>query len=228
MSTTKSAAGVMTTNAARIAEQLRKEIIRRSIKAGERITVAELSARFGVSGAPVREALQQLGSEGYLEIIPNRGAVARTFGPSELYQVFSVREALQVYQAKRFAEVVTDENIAQLRVHARDFGEAVEQRKMRALHDANERLHHIINAHDDNTELMLILDRHSDVSRMMRRDFGQTTERLTRAVDEHYKLIEAFESRDAAAAGDIVSRHIRGTLDDIIACYEKRGGTVIR
>ena len=49
------------TNAGRIAAQLRSEIVERRVPAGHRLGVTELAIRFGVSGAPVREALQQLG-----------------------------------------------------------------------------------------------------------------------------------------------------------------------
>ena len=143
------------TNAGRIADLLRKEIIERRIGAGDRMTVSTLAARFGVSGAPVREALQQLGAEGFLTLLPNRGAVARAFGPTELAQVFAIREALEGFQAARFAKVATRGQVERMRGLATEFAELIEGGTTQRSAEVNRELHRIVNAHDDNRELLL-------------------------------------------------------------------------
>ena len=42
---------------------------------GDRLDEASLAERFGVSRTPIREALLQLGAEGFIEVRPRRGAI---------------------------------------------------------------------------------------------------------------------------------------------------------
>src|SRR3712207_3392027 len=61
----------------RVREQLRTDILQGVFAPGERIKIAELSKRYGVSQMPVREALQMLQGEGLVTIAPNKGASIR-------------------------------------------------------------------------------------------------------------------------------------------------------
>lgn len=62
---------------------------------GERLTEAELTARFAVSRTPVREALRRLVQEGLLETRPNHGVRVRRLAPREALDAYDVRERLE-------------------------------------------------------------------------------------------------------------------------------------
>ena len=48
------------------------------LKPGTRVPEKQLCEQFGISRTPLREALKVLASEGFVELLPNRGArVAR-------------------------------------------------------------------------------------------------------------------------------------------------------
>ncbi len=51
------------TIAARVTEQLREDIINKIIEPGSRITIKEVSERYGTSNMPVREAFRTLEGE---------------------------------------------------------------------------------------------------------------------------------------------------------------------
>lgn len=202
-----------------IVEELRGEIVSRRIAAGDRLVVSDLAARFGVSGAPVREALVQLSAEGYIDMQPNRGAVARTFDPEQLRQVFGLREALKSHQTRRFCATATPAAIAQLERHAESFAEAVAAGSMRRSSTANRKFHAVIVEHDGNGELIRILERHNGVAMMMRHDFGRTEARALAAASEHLEILAAIRARDPGAAAAAAARHVDGTLRDILACH---------
>ena len=52
---------------------LKEKIQFLEMKPGERIVEADLSAEYGVSRTPVREALKRLEEEGFVSIYPQRG-----------------------------------------------------------------------------------------------------------------------------------------------------------
>lgn len=208
------------TNAGRIADQLREDVISGRIDPGERLTVSEVAARFGTSGAPVREAFQNLSVEGLLELPPNKGAIARNFSIDELRQIFTVRAALEGHQAFLFASVATDEQISELRRLAEEFAKQSDKKPNKKSTFLNAEFHQLINAHDGNQELLTILKRHSGVAAMMRRQIGHNAVRLAQAANDHFSLVDAIEARDQIAARDIAIQHVEGTFADILKSVE--------
>src|SRR5579863_474491 len=79
-----------------IADQVRSEIESGALPPGSQLSQLQLAARFGLSRIPVREALRQLQSEGYLIYRPNKGATVSTL-PSgdDLVEIVEIRECLE-------------------------------------------------------------------------------------------------------------------------------------
>ncbi|WP_226781287.1 GntR family transcriptional regulator [Oceaniglobus trochenteri] len=207
------------TTSAWIVEELRREIVSRRIAAGDRLTVSEIATRYDVSGAPVREAMVQLASEGYIDMQANRGAVARVFGPTELRNIFSVREAFESHQTRRFAAVARPEDLDRLEQLAHEFETLVKTGDARRSSQVNIKFHDVMIRHDGNAEIAAILDRHRGVAMMMRHDFGRSDLRAEQAAQEHFTILAALRAGDADAAAAASGSHVRGTLDDILELY---------
>jgi DNA-binding GntR family transcriptional regulator len=62
---------------ARIAAELRRAIIERRYKPGERLVESRLAEELGVSRIPVREAIRVLASEGLVEVADRAGALVQ-------------------------------------------------------------------------------------------------------------------------------------------------------
>ena len=81
---------------------LRKAIIDGVLRPGERLGQDELCARFGVSQAPVREALRRLEAEGLVEHRPNRGVYVLALEAEELLNVVApTRVLVESYAIRR-------------------------------------------------------------------------------------------------------------------------------
>jgi DNA-binding GntR family transcriptional regulator len=83
-----------------IADDIRDRIISGAIKPGRRVREDEVAADHGVSRVPVREALQKLETEGYLTLVPYRGAVVTTPSPQKALAAMQVRRGLEVMAAR--------------------------------------------------------------------------------------------------------------------------------
>jgi DNA-binding GntR family transcriptional regulator len=70
---------------------------------GERITETTVASEFGVSHAPVREALRMLERSGLVEIAPYRGARVRELSVREVTELYEVRAALVGLRARWIA-----------------------------------------------------------------------------------------------------------------------------
>jgi DNA-binding GntR family transcriptional regulator len=78
---------------------LREAIIYGEFPEGQPIRQEEFAQRYQVSRMPVREALRALGTEGWVEIIPNKGAYIVPLDPEDVVQLFEARAALEAVAA---------------------------------------------------------------------------------------------------------------------------------
>ncbi len=78
------------TSVNKIAEFLRKEIMYGNIKPGGQIKESHISKICKISRVPVREALRILHSEGYVDMIPNRGSFVRKVSKEYVHEIAEV------------------------------------------------------------------------------------------------------------------------------------------
>lgn len=74
-----------------VEDQLREAIFQGELLPGERLAVGALAKRFNVSLTPVREALQRLGAQGLIEVVPQRGARVALISEGEARELYEVR-----------------------------------------------------------------------------------------------------------------------------------------
>ena len=95
--------------------ELRRRIVDGDYAQGERLTETRLADDFGVSRNPVREALRVVEAEGFVQILPRRGAVVATLDDTAVRDLFAVREQLETLAAGLAAERATANDMAHLR-----------------------------------------------------------------------------------------------------------------
>ena len=100
--------------AQRIADSLRESILGGELSPGDRIVQEDLSARYGGSRIPVREALRQLESDGLVRLVANTGAWVASLTLAECSEVYQTRERLEPLLLRFSAEHLTQEKLARL------------------------------------------------------------------------------------------------------------------
>ena len=98
----------------KILEMIRDAILKGTMKPGERVSEPELAERFGISRTPIREAFRQLESEGYLEVIPRKGAVVASLSERDIEEFYAIKILLEGFAAKMAAEKLTEKDIDRL------------------------------------------------------------------------------------------------------------------
>jgi DNA-binding GntR family transcriptional regulator len=79
-----------------IVASLRRAIIEGHLRPGESLRQENLARHFALSRIPVREALRQLESEGWVVLQPNRGARVSTLDAAEVREIYEIRSSLEV------------------------------------------------------------------------------------------------------------------------------------
>jgi DNA-binding GntR family transcriptional regulator len=106
---------------------LRRAIINRVLPPGERLVETDLADQFHVSRATIRQALSQLGFEGLVEVRPRRGVVVTRMSSKVARDVCTVRGLLEGWAARTACQILSEDQLRQLRGIGDRMGEAVRE-----------------------------------------------------------------------------------------------------
>ncbi|NOY41974.1 MAG: GntR family transcriptional regulator [Planctomycetes bacterium] len=209
-----------------VAERLLVAVLDGSLQAGDRLVGQRLAAQLGVSATPVREALIELATLGFVELLPNRGAVCCEFGPTELRDIFQVRRLLEAEAAFGACGRVPVEQLQELRGRMLKLLETVETDPAWSDHAmaADHKLHKVIRQHCPNRRLAHEIERDNVLMRAIRRVAGNLYNVQLRAVSEHLLIIKALLAEDAELARKRMSKHVESTARGIAkVMFQQRG-----
>ena len=184
-------------------------IVHGTLQRGQHLVENELAEYLGVSRQPVREALQRLQTDGWIDLRPAQGAFVHTPSEEEVDQLLGVRSVLQTYSAGLAADRATPEDVNRLWELQQDGLDALAANDTEGLVAANAALHASITALAGNT----VLAEHIGlVERRWRWYYLPIAQpRGHDAWTEHAELIKAIAARDAERASNIMSRHTERT-----------------
>src|SRR3954470_3282419 len=86
----------LTSSVELVYQRTRQAILTGDYPPGSPLRLQDLAARSGVSMIPVREALRLLESEGFVDLIPNRGARVAPLSMEDMLDVYRTRIVLEV------------------------------------------------------------------------------------------------------------------------------------
>ncbi len=196
---------------------MRSDIATGVLPGGSRLKMGELCHRYGLSPAPIREALGQLAAEGWIVLLPNRGASVRVIDETFLRDVNEIRVALESYNAGLSAEACTPNDLARLELLEDEYEQRLGDTDAAGLIRANGRFHAAINAIRPNREALAVIQRQGMFFNAMRERWGYRNGRPRQIAAEHRALLEAFRRRDGAAAERISRNHIGNAMEDLLA-----------
>src|SRR4051794_1765784 len=81
-------------------QAIRQAILSSRLKPGERLNVDDLAEKLGVSLTPVRGAIQQLSTEGLIEIRPRSGTFVAQLTERDVEETYKIRCALECLAAE--------------------------------------------------------------------------------------------------------------------------------
>jgi DNA-binding GntR family transcriptional regulator len=191
-------------------EALRSAIMELNIYAPDaelRLDERALSADFGVSRTPLREALAQLDQEGLVRIVPRRGIYIVRRTKAEVLEMITVWAALESMAARLATQVATDEELASLHGLVDTFSSDAVAQKMGEYSDANIRFHQAIIALSKCQLLAEMTDKLFFHVRAIRQRTIVEKDRAKRSIIDHTEIVAALESRDTEKAERLVREH---------------------
>lgn len=202
---------------ARIYEALKAAITAMDIYAPDaelRLDERDLSARFGISRTPLREALSMLDREGIVRVVPRRGVFIVRKSRGELHDMIAVWAALEGMAARLVVNSASDRELEDLRGLIDDAPAAVDVDPL-SYADTNIAFHSGIIASSRNTVAAQMTSELLFHVRALRRHTLWDDERRARSVADHHRIVSALQMRDGEEAERLVRDHTLKMRDDI-------------
>ncbi|KAA0931676.1 GntR family transcriptional regulator [Streptomyces apricus] len=189
----------------RVLSSLRQEIIAGRLLPGDRLVEREVAERFGVSRVPVREAIRALVAEGFVHFETPRRTVVRRLTPTDVTELFELREALEVYATGLAAERATRADLAGLEELLDRAADATGAGDAETITDVNTRFHDRILAMAGNGLLISVMEPVDGRLRWLTR----RNEEWPQLLAEHRELYAAIASGDRERARAHALAHVQ-------------------
>ncbi|OPG06590.1 GntR family transcriptional regulator [Streptomyces sp. GKU 895] len=193
----------------RVYEALLELITTRALQPGRHLVESELAGHLGVSRQPVREALQRLSTEGWVDLRPAQGAFVHEPTDEEADQLLTVRTLLEAEAARLAAANAGSAAIAALEELCAEGERAVAADDVDGAVAINARLHAKIMELAGNKVLAELA---AQVDRRVRWYYTPVArQRGQQSWIEHRELIAAIADRDEHRATEAMRTHTEQT-----------------
>jgi DNA-binding GntR family transcriptional regulator len=180
-----------------------------------RLDERQLSEEFGVSRTPVREAITRLEQEGFVKVIPRRGAFVVRKTKAEIIEMITVWAALESMAARLITERASNAEIASLRRMFATFDNDRVQAKIDEYSATNIEFHQAILSMSKCELLNQMAANLLAQMRWIRMRTISEDDRASRSIVDHLNIIEALEQRDADLAERLVREHTFGLASHV-------------
>jgi len=210
----------------RIASTIRGLIMESRIKPGERLVEPELARRLGVSRTPLREALLQLESEGFVVVNPRRGAVVSDLSATDAVETYQVKGALEALAARLACNRMSDESLQSLRqIHERMVRLAgARSPDSRVILQLNTEFHQTLSDGSGNAKL-------ANAIRVLRSQalrynfiYLSVLSHLAASQKEHEAILKALQKREPDTVARLVEAHGASACKALCAFIERHSG----
>ncbi|MBL4816378.1 GntR family transcriptional regulator [Shewanella sp.] len=196
--------------------QLRQDIVEGEIPSGAKLSETELSTKYAVSRAIIREAINRLASCHIVERKANIGARVVSLSNEGLIELYQVRESLEGMAARLAAKNMTTSEIDDLNLLLNSHFDEVKGGESYYQEAGDVDFHYRIILGSKNKHLIsMLINGIYHLVRMYRVQLGMAGPRVTTAFDEHKHIVQAISNRDEELAEILMRRHIMYSKNNI-------------
>ncbi len=197
-------------------ETLKKRIVTHSLKPGEPINEVLLARELKTSTTPLREALQQLQKEGFVENFPGRGSFVSRISTQDVRELFEMREMLECEVIRRVVSqgLVREQRALAIRKEF-ESSEGKSRPTSRNYFTPGDQIHLFVFECLGNRRLLEYYRSLQEHIERMRLYFFSNfhEERAEHSFKEHLEILDALLAHDADRAERAVRTHLENAMD---------------
>ncbi len=190
----------------RIVEFVKDSITSGRLKPGEKVAEQEIAKSLGISRTPIREAFRQLESEGFITVIPRKGAFVTPITAKDVREFYEIKSLLEGYAAKEACRKFTDKDIKKLKTLNEQMARCVEKKSgdVRGFLKLDNQFHEVFMSACHNEKLCKMAHQIVEQFGRFRAAALSVPGRMRTSIKQHKEIVQAFEDRDAGLAERLV------------------------
>lgn len=199
-----------------VLEAIRSAIMNGTLQPRERLMEIQLAEELGVSRTPVREALRKLELEGFIVMVPRKGAYVADLSFKDIADVFEIRAALEGLAAGLAAERITEDELENMERLIVGKQEAINSGDIDKLVEVDTSFHELLYKASRNNRLAAIISNLREQIQRFRLTSLSFPGRNKESLQEHKQLVEAIQARDSQLARQLAQEHIENAENVLI------------
>jgi len=205
----------------RVYQNIKSQIITGTLKPGTRLPEAELSKAMNISRAPIREAFNRLEKEGFVTVIPRKGAAVSNITTQTIEDIFEIRESLESLAVKKSIGKISIEELEKVGESFKKFiNKTVDTENCIQYLALDKKFHDLLSQNCGNKKLIDLLANLQEQIHWLR---NISLKRITFAgsVKEHLAIIEALKKNDEELIIKVLLQHLErakeSSLEEIVS-----------
>ncbi|MEM7091954.1 MAG: GntR family transcriptional regulator [Actinomycetota bacterium] len=199
--------------------ELRDRIVRLEFAPGDVLREDALREELGIGRTPIREALQRLEREHFVNVVPRQGIFVTGIDVDELAMLFETRMVLEPYAARLAALRGSDDLWESMEGALAETADATDGNELLAI---DRRCHELMWHAAGNRFLVDTLDMLYAQSDRLWHQYLSDVAEPEHAVAEHVAILEALRSGNADHAAKLVDEHVAAFDAEIRAAVTAR------
>ena len=180
----------------RVYQNIKFQIIIGVLKPGTRLPEEELSKAMNISRAPIREAFNRLEKEGFVTVIPRKGAAVSKVTAQAIEDLFEIRETLESLAVKKSKGKISIEELEEVGNGFKKFiNKPTNTENCIQYLSLDKKFHDLLSQNCSNKKLIELLANLQEQIHWLRNiSLRRTT--FSGSVREHLAIIEALKRND--------------------------------
>ncbi|MCF2871167.1 GntR family transcriptional regulator [Octadecabacter sp. G9-8] len=196
-------------------DYLHDQIATLALRPGDKISEAEMAARFGISRQPVRDAFSRLANLDLLLIRPQRATEVKRFSMREIEKSRFVRAAVEMEVLRRAAERCDAAGADRMDAIILEQEKAIKDRDVDGFGALDYKFHKVLcEISGADFAFDVIMAEKAKVDRLCRLGLSKE-QRLPDLMEDHKRIADAIKAHDAERAVDVGQFHL-ARLDETI------------
>jgi DNA-binding GntR family transcriptional regulator len=179
-----------------IAESIKTAIIKGKFKPGQKISEGELAESMGISRTPLREAFRKLENEGFIKIIPRKGAVVVDIDAEEAINLYEIKSTLEGLAARLAAANMKEKDIGKLERVNEELKELIDKNDLESFYRMHTRFHEGFVKLCGNKRLIQMISNLNDHFNRFGIISLTLPGQFEKAIEQHEEIIKAYKSGD--------------------------------
>lgn len=197
--------------------EIKKIMISGKISSKNTYSANHFASMLGISRTPVREAVLQLESEGFLVSQNGKGFQIKEPTNKEIHDFFETRKMMETFLIQNFAAKMTDKDLEYLQIEIDIMKKYTKIDDSAGFIASDKNFHHYFVKKSNNQFLANIMDSLQELITILGLKTIEKLERKDDVIKEHQNIVDALKNKNLNAAIKALSEHLDRTKELLLS-----------